>query len=161
MQGLESELPKILNWLNNPNNFLVFFGGPGIGKTYFCSALFEKILPKFDQSSRYWNEAKLLSEIRRSMDLQGDYSIRALECTDDHFLMLDDIGCSKRNDWREEILFTIIDERYNSQKPTVLTSNLSRSELGEYHPRLLSRIYAKENCIVDTRYCFDRRACND
>ena len=157
IQGFDSELPKILEWLKKPRNFLVLFGPPGIGKTYLCAALIERILPRYSQSWRYWNEAKLLSHIRKSMEEFGEYTVTAMNATDDEFLMLDDIGSSKRNDWREEVLFSIIDSRYNSQKPTVLTGNLTMEELSAYHPRLLSRIGAKENCIINTSGCFDRR----
>lgn len=143
LQALDSPLPKIMEWLKNPKKFLVFFGGSDTGKTFFLSALIEYIISI--PSTCYWTEAKLLSQIRSSIEKMGDYSIAVNNATDDEFLIIDDFG----SDWTEEILFSIVDTRYNSGKPTVLISDLSRKELEYYYPRLMSCVFSKENCIVD------------
>src|SRR5574338_1024077 len=54
---------KIFNYLQNPKGMLLFHGSPGIGKTYFCSALTEWALCRFD-SRRYHREEDLLRRLR-------------------------------------------------------------------------------------------------
>lgn len=51
---------------------------------------------------------------------------------------------------QEEVLFKVIDERYNSMKPSVFTSNFSLKEFrNAFHPRVCSRLFAKENQIIE------------
>lgn len=130
--------------------FLVFCGNAGIGKTRLCAALVEYCLTNF-KSFRYWKEQDLLQRVRSSMtEFKGDYFETLKLLIDDEMLILDDIGSSGVNEWREEILFKTIDERYNSMQPTVITSNFTRQEFKNlYHPRIYSRIFANDNFIIE------------
>ena len=150
---------KIIEFMKEPKNFLIFCGNPGIGKTYFCASLVEWALKNFN-SFRYWHEAQLLQRIRDGMDqYKGDYLKDLSFLIDDDFLMIDDIGSQPINDWREEIIFDTIDRRYNSMLPTVITSNLSREQIEEkYHHRIASRLFAKENIIIELHNAEDLRA---
>ena len=68
---------------------------------------------------------------------------------DSKFLIVDDIGSQKKSDWTEEILFDLIDYRYNSRLPTVFTTNLMMNEFNSiYHERISSRLFAAENTII-------------
>jgi len=144
--------------MKKKKNFLVFCGNPGIGKTYFCASLIEFALKEFD-TFRYWNEGKLLQKIRDGMETyKGDYLHHLEYLIDDQFLMLDDIGSQGVNEWRQEIIFDTIDNRYNSMKPTVITSNFSKQDFAKkYHPRLMSRLFAEENIIIELHDALDRR----
>lgn len=91
------------------------------------------------------------------MDLNGDYldSLRSL--IDDHLVIVDDLGSSGVNDWRKEVLFELIDVRYESQKPTVFTSNLTEQEVIEsFGSRFHSRFFSKENVFIHSD-CQDMR----
>ena len=136
--------------MKNPKNFLVYCGNPGIGKTYLCAALFEWAMKKF-KSFRYWNESELLKRVRSSMDnYQGDYLESLKLFLDDDLVMIDDIGSTGLTEWRKEIIFDAIDERYNSLKPTIITSNFSMKEFKElFHPRIYSRLADKDNTIIE------------
>lgn len=150
---------QISNFLKEPKNILIYCGNPGIGKTYFCAALTNWAFETFD-NFRYWNESELLKRVRSSMsDFKGDY----LECLklliDDQLIILDDVGSTGTNEWREEILFDLIDERYNSMRPTVITSNFSVQEFkNKFHERICSRLFAKENTIIEILDGEDQRS---
>lgn len=83
--------------------------------------------------------------------MKGDYLDMLKYMIDGEFLIIDDVGSStKITEWREEILFAIIDERYNSMKPTIVTSNFTQKEfLEKYHPRIHSRLFSKENTVIE------------
>lgn len=69
---------------------------------------------------------------------------------DDEFLIFDDLGSSGFTEWRKEVLFETIDRRYESELPTVFTSNLTRDEIKkELGPRISSRMFSKENLILE------------
>ncbi len=103
-------------------------------------------------SFRYWNESELLKRLRSSIEdfRGGDYLETLKHLIDDDLVILDDIGSTGLNDWRKEVIFDAIDERYNSMKPTIITSNFSKKEfLENFHERLGSRLFSKENIIIE------------
>lgn len=140
----------MMNFLEKPKNFLIYCGNPGLGKTHFCAALTLWAEKTFD-SWRYWDESELYRRLRASMDeVKGDYLGTLKLLIDDQLIMLDDIGSTGINQWREEVLFDAIDERYTSMLPTIITSNFSVAEFKKlYHPRICSRLFAKENIIIE------------
>lgn len=141
---------KILKWMDSPKNFLVYLGNPGIGKTHLCASMFPWALKNF-RSFRYHNERQLLAKVRQSMEIgQGDYLIALQYLIDDELVFLDDLGSEKQNEFRQDVIFDAIDQRYNSTLPTVITSNFTMKEFKEiYHPRFTSRLFAKENTIIE------------
>lgn len=141
---------KISQWMNKPKNFIIYLGNPGIGKTFLCAALVDWALRNF-KAFRYHNERQLFTKIRDSMEqTKSDYLEVLKYLIDDEFLMLDDIGSSGFTDWRKDVFFEAIDLRYNSMKPTLITSNLSKEDfIKAYHPRLSSRLFAAENMVIE------------
>lgn len=92
-------------------------------------------------------------------EFKGDYLESLKLLIDDPFVMIDDIGSTGLTEWRKEILFDAIDERYNSMAPTIITSNLSMKEFKEiFHPRIYSRLADKENTIIEILDGKDLRA---
>lgn len=136
--------------MKKPKNFLIFCGNPGIGKTYFCAALIWWAEQTFD-SWRYWDESEILKKVRSSMDnIKGDYLESLKLLVDDQLIIFDDVGSTGINEWREEVFFDIIDERYNTMLPTVITSNFSVADFKKvYHPRICSRLFASENTVIE------------
>ena len=130
---------------------LIFLGAPGIGKTYFCSALIPWVYGKVN-SFRYWNERDFLSRLRSVVaEEKGDYLKELDYLLDDEFLIFDDIGSSGVNEWRKEVLFETIDRRYESEKPTVITSNLTRKQIFDsFGARTHSRLFSKENVVIES-----------
>lgn len=148
----------VVEWLKKRKNFLVYLGSPGIGKTYFCAALIPWIHGKVNFYS-YFNEREILSHLRVIVsEDRGDY-IKALGVIlENEFFILDDLGSSPINDWRREVMFELVDQRYESEKPTVFTSNLNREQIRDiYGERFYSRLFASENLILDYHLGEDRR----
>ncbi len=84
--------------------------------------------------------------------LKGDYLETLKYLIDDQLVMIDDIASDKHSEWREEILFAAIDQRYSSMKPTVITSNLTIDDFKKtYQPRLFSRLFAADNIIIEIK----------
>ncbi len=140
---------RIPEWIKNGKGFLVYLGAPGIGKTYFCAALIAYVHKRFN-TYRYWKERDFFSRLRSRMEHDGDYITEIGYMMDDDFVMIDDIGSSGINNWRSEVLFALIDFRYETGKPTVFTSNLTRDSLSNsLGPRAASRLFAAENLIIE------------
>lgn len=148
---------KIASFMEKPKNFLVFLSKPGIGKTYMCAGLIEWALPKF-HSVRYHREYNLLTRLRQGIsEGEGDY-LKALEfLADDDLVFLDDVGSGinpsrdkhRELEWRKEVFFSFLDQRYNSMKPTIITSNFSMKDFENiYSERVSSRLFAEENTVI-------------
>lgn len=148
----------VIPWLKKAKNFLIYLGAPGVGKTYFCSALIPWIDGKYN-TYRYWNERDLLSRLRLVISQEkGDYLKEIEYLLDDQFVMIDDLGSSGVNDWRKEVIFEIVDRRYQSEMPMVFTSNLTRKEIyDQMGARTHSRLFAKENIVIEMHEGQDMR----
>lgn len=144
--------------MNKPKNILVFTSGPGFGKTHFCSALTEWMHLNFD-TFRYHKEEMLLKALRMVIsEDHGDWAQALKYKTDDELVILDDVGSwfnaervhEKDNNWKIEVFFSFLDDRYNSMKPTIITSNLNKAGfLKAYSERVVSRLFAAENTIIE------------
>lgn len=139
-----------MDFMKKKRGILVFCGNPGIGKTHFCASLTRWALESFN-CFRYYKEADLLKRLRESMEgVKGDYLDVLATLIDDDLIILDDVGSQGVNEWRAEIFFNTIDDRYNSTKPTIVTSNLTKHEFAiKYHERVMSRLFASENIIIE------------
>ncbi|MCC5574533.1 ATP-binding protein [Microtetraspora sp. AC03309] len=63
--------------------------------------------------------------------------LKAMRVAD--MLVLDDLGSARINDWQRECMLSVIDERWQHARPTIITTNMQKltEPLGE---RLASRI---------------------
>lgn len=94
------------------------------------------------------------------MHLQGDYHFLLKTLVDDDILYFDDLGSTGvgPTDWRKEMIYSLVDMRYETCKPTIITTNLTRQEISNiYAPRVADRIFAKSNTIADTHDQESRR----
>lgn len=55
-------------------------------------------------------------------------------------LVLDDFGAEKQTEWALQTLYAVLSARINDCRPTIITSNLSLTELHRIDPRLASRL---------------------
>jgi len=130
---------------------LIMMGKPGCGKTYVCSALLAWMYNKV-ADMYYFREADFFSRIRKSMEQQGDWHQEILYQCDHDFLIFDDIGSAGQGQtgWRQEVFLEIVNKRYESQNPTVFSTNYTRQEIREkLGERTYSRLFDKENTVID------------
>lgn len=142
-------LKNISDWLKDPKYFIFFEGSTGIGKTYFCAALIN-FLYENKKECRYFTGRSLLEDIRIHIKQGEDYTYRVGEICDADFLFIDDLGSNlSQTDWQSEVIFEMLDKRYTSQLPTIITTNLNKKSLEAlFSERATSRLYAKENIHI-------------
>ena len=110
---------------------LWLMGDVGTGKTTLAM-LVSKLAMQAGHSAAVYSLPKLLTRIWKTYDLgAGDLSyaefFRRLTSVD--LLHIDDLGVTKQNDWVLEQLFSIVDERYSSQRSMVVTTDLEPDAL--------------------------------
>lgn len=138
----------VVEWLRKPKNMLVITGAVRTGKTYFCMAVANYLLDA-QRSVKYLLYRRLFDDCKKAIDKDESVSEILEKFAMADFLIIDDVGASQNTDWQKEIFLDLIDRRYSSQKPTVITSNLNslmtEKELGE---RTSRRIFDRDNIVI-------------
>jgi DNA replication protein DnaC len=122
---------------------LWLMGDTGTGKTTLAM-LVSKMALQESHSVAIYSLPKLLARIRRTYDSEpgGDSYLAFFErLTSVDLLHIDDLGAEKRSDWVLEQLYALVNERYESQRSMLVTTNLDQQELEEQiGPRTVSRL---------------------
>lgn len=105
---------------------LLIYGQPGNGKTYLSSCIANELLKQFVPVICVSING-LLSRIQETYNRWGKEAeadvIKGL-CNAD-LLIIDDLGTEKKTDWSESMIYNIIDSRYRSNLPLIVTTNLN------------------------------------
>lgn len=125
--------------LYRKNQGLLFYGDVGTGKTQIAccigNVLMDKLNPVFCTSF-----VKILQKANGFRNLE-DKEIYLARMNQAKLLILDDLGAERGTDYALEIVYNIIDTRYRSGKPMVVTTNLSIRQMQEEESVKLKRIY--------------------
>ena len=152
---LQAKSDAILNFIANGNNLYIYSENCGNGKTTWAIRLmysyFDKIWHKscFDCKALFVSVPKFLYNCKRSIsqDVKGFEELCNLISEVD-LVIWDDIGEMKASDYEHQILFQYIDDRINSRKSNIYTSNKNKEQLEDVlGVRLASRIYNCSECI--------------
>jgi DNA replication protein DnaC len=122
---------------------LWLFGDTGTGKTTLAM-LVSKAAIEAGHTVAIYSLPKLLARIRRTYESEpgGDSYLSFFErLTTVDLLHIDDLGAEKRSDWVLEQLYSLINERYETQRSVLVTTNLRHEELeAQIGARTVSRL---------------------
>lgn len=135
----------VLDWVKNPKGFLYVHGDIGVGKTHLACAV-KKDFNARGIRSRLVFSGEMFLNLRKSFNKKtDDYEAGVVEKyamdSDRRPVIFDDVGAQKTSEYTTIAWFNIIDPRYRSDSPTMITTNLSKSQLvGPVGDRAQSRI---------------------
>ena len=122
---------------------LWLMGPTGTGKTSLAM-LVSKAALEAGRTAAIYSLPSLLSRIRRTYDAdpnEDSYLEFIGRLTSVDLLHIDDLGAEKSSDWVLEQLYSIVNERYETQRSILVTTNLEHHELEEQiGPRTVSRL---------------------
>jgi DNA replication protein DnaC len=122
---------------------LWLMGDTGTGKTTLAM-LVSKVATKRGKSVAIYSLPKLLARIRATFDAapgEESYAEFFERLCDVDLLHIDDLGAEKQTEWVLEQLYALINERYEREKPIVVTTNLSHDQLeAQIGERSVSRL---------------------
>ncbi|MEN6512244.1 MAG: ATP-binding protein [Chloroherpetonaceae bacterium] len=153
----QETLEKIIEWNRKPQNFLIFCGNPGVGKTYLCAALCKECLDR-KQPVYYLTEHQYFNKLRSVIQRDWDYEFEIKKLCEYPFVIIDDIGSSQMTEWQKEVLFSFVDLRSRNNFPTFLTSNFFIDDFREkFHSRFVSRLLDRRNTVIELNWIDKRR----
>ena len=119
---------------------ILMCGETGLGKTHLSLAIAGKVMQQ-GYTVVYGSVGNLLARVEREHFSNGgslDSMETLLSCD---LLILDDLGTEFSSAFLNSALYNIINSRILSEKPTIISTNLSLQELGSrYSDRIVSRI---------------------
>lgn len=135
------------NWAQayRDNVGLLLWGGVGTRKSFGAACIANTLI---DQSIPVCM-VNLSSVLNTLTNFQGNRNDYIQEIMQYPLLILDDFGMERRTEFALEQTFNLIDKRYRSGKPLIITTNLSMAELRAPASLELSRCYDRilEMCV--------------
>lgn len=124
---------------------LLMYGPVGTGKTYYAACIANALIDR-DYSVLMTNFARLTNIIQGMFEGKQDY-IDSLNDYD--LLIIDDLGAERKSEFMQEMVFNIIDSRYRSGLPFIITTNLTADEIKNAEEVAFRRIYDRimERCF--------------
>ena len=119
------------------NQGLLFYGGVGTGKTFAAACIANHLL-----NQRI--PVIMTSFVKLLESMQGfseDDSALIARLNRAKLLIIDDLGAERSTDYALEKVYDIVDSRYRTKLPIILTTNLSMTELKESTDIRYTRIY--------------------
>lgn len=140
MQRYVENFPKYLKG----GKGLLMHGPVGTGKTYYASCIANRLIDR-GYDVKMTNFARLANQIQGTFEKQEVID----ELSDYHLVVIDDLGAERQSEYMQEIVFNIIDSRYRSGLPFIITTNLPMSEIKQPKDIRCSRIYDRiiERCF--------------
>lgn len=130
-----------------PNSHsLLFKGSTGLGKTHLSLAIAGEVIQK-GFGVIYSSSQSLAAALEKERFQHGEEIGTEEQCSACDLLILDDLGTEFHTAYTDAALYSIVNTRMLSDKPTIISTNLTLQELEKtYSERFASRVagyYAK------------------
>lgn len=112
--------------LSSPS--LLILGPVGTGKTYQAFGAIRALAAKGVTVGWHADTAPgLFASLRPREGLDSEAEFRKIASVP--LLLLDDLGAAKGSEWTEEILYRLVNDRYEAMLPGLFTSNVAPADL--------------------------------
>jgi len=140
-KSLEEAFYAAQKFADNPKGWLIFKGGLATGKTHLAAAVSHYRAAMGDEPI-FTVVPDLLDHLRATFSPTSTVSYDSIfnQVRSAKLLVLDDLGTQNATPWAREKLYQIINYRYESGMPTIITTSEHSKDID---PRILSRMNDK------------------
>ncbi len=115
----------------------LLWGGVGTGKSYFAGCIANALMEQ-EIAVRMTNFALILNDLTASFEGRNDYIAQLCRAM---LLIIDDFGMERGTEYGLEQVYNVIDSRYRSRKPLIVTTNIPLHDLQHPLDTAHARIY--------------------
>ena len=125
---------------------VLLYGSAGTRKTTFGTKIMAKKMMdhigEFAVDGLWTTAPELLANIRSTYSAKSKTTEMEImqKYSDVGLLLIDDLGAEKKTDWSLSAFYSILSNRINYMKFTIVTTNLTLEELHAWEPRIASRL---------------------
>ena len=161
--NMDEAYRNAFDFAKNPDGWLVLMGLTGCGKTHLAAAIVNYRY-EIGKPALFVVVPDFLDHLRSTFSPESRVSYDQLfeSVKTAPLLVLDDFGEQSTNPWVREKLYQLINYRYNSRLPTVITTRLSLDEImsevdGSISSRLVDRNISVTFAILAPDYRTERK----
>ena len=136
----------VAHWpeMREKNVGLLLWGGVGTGKSFMAGCIANALMEQ-EVTVCMTNFARIMNELNNAFSGRNEVVDRLCGYP---LLVIDDFGMERGTEYALEQIYNIIDSRYRSKKPLIVTTNLTLEELNKPTDMAHSRIYDRilERC---------------
>ena len=131
--------------MRSENLGLLLWGGVGTGKSFLAGCIANALMEQ-EVPVRMTNFARILNELNGSFSGRNDIVDKFCRYP---LLIIDDFGMERGTEYALEQIYNIVDCRYRSRKPLIVTTNLTLDEILHPQDTAHARIYDRllEMCV--------------
>lgn len=117
----------------NTGRSILFLGSPGTGKTHLSIGIALEIM-RNGKSAVFTTASRLLRSIKDTYSKRSEIteSQAIAVFTGCDLLIVDEVGVQRGSDYEKDMLFDVINERYENTRPIIILSNLAIADVREY-----------------------------
>jgi len=142
IKTLQTAFRAAINFVKEPKGWMTFLGESYCGKTHLAAAIGHDRVEWGGQAILIETSA-LLDYLKDTFSKDSDvtFNRRIHEIRTTPLLILDDIKESQRvSAWAEDKMYSILNYRYHSELPTILTSAMSMETFAVNYPSLWNKL---------------------
>ena len=110
----------------------IFVGKPGTGKTHLAIGIALEII-KQQRSPVFVTVQRLIRRVKDSWHTKNETESEVVDAfASPDLLILDEVGVQFGSEFEKQMLFDVLNERYEKLKPSILLSNIPREQLSDY-----------------------------
>lgn len=157
---VQTFVDRFPDWQEEGKGYYIYSKTRGSGKTFLASCLCNDVMEKFRITAKFVSASELVTIAKGADktavdDFQRDPVSIFQRCA---LLVVDDLGQSG-GEWLQDIVFRILDARMNDRLPTIVTSNMSISEL-PFDDRIIDRLNKLCFTLHLPDYCVRQKEAN-
>ncbi len=114
---------------------LMFWGAVGNGKTFAASCIANALIDR--------GIPVLVTSFPRILNAGWDKSEIISQMSHFPLMVIDDLGTERKSEYAQEIVYSVVDERYKAGKPLIITTNLTYAEIKAEENMSYQRIYSR------------------